>query len=414
MPILSPNMVARAKMDEIIGVYQRYIKERGELSFTPNVTNFNTQMNTFNAEITRLEDYRLIKDPLALTNDLSQAALAEFRKFELDFPTEQSLVVRQCLHLIETKLDAISTRARDAKRHRTNIADHYYELFGMLELYRMKLAFEVIETSDVNLKANTALRFILESLLKTYSVSFTNKLFVYGCSYEFQKLMQTYPFAFSSAGEEFYQIELKDYTYAINQTKILLTSLKKNVLYSHNYTHLNKVLFEAQKLIDLTDGNLTKKQPPFKFLTTILQTTNKIVTKNLLSATPLLKKIQSLNEYKKLIEHYKTGAPNIFKKLLGAVLAFVGTVLLGLCIAANITTMGILSPISTYGMVAGASTMLLGYGLFKNGSRDGLSQALNNVSNELSNEISNQQKAIELSIQQEIAGIEYLRPPILR
>jgi hypothetical protein len=104
----------------------------------------------------------------------------------------------------------------------------------------------------------------------------------------------------------------------------------------------------------------------------------KYLTTTLRRATALTKKPDDTNlqfHFKHLIQFNHQGQPSVAKKLAGVMMSFLGVALIGASVAAKVLTLGLATPITTAGIVAGSALVLGGLGLFKKGMRSDFSKS---------------------------------------
>ncbi|MES2217475.1 MAG: hypothetical protein V4501_03590, partial [Pseudomonadota bacterium] len=122
-----------------------------------------------------------------------------------------------------------------------------------------------------------------------------------------------------------------------------------------------------------------------KFLTNMLIKVSNVIDTNIMRTNNpnMDTRIIGLDDFSAFIKHNTHGAPSFYKKFFGAVLALVGTLLTAVCVSAKFMSLGLTTPISTLGIVAGSTTTLLGVGLFRSGMEKRLAASLSKLNTTL-------------------------------
>lgn len=212
-------------------------------------------------------------------------------------------------------------------------------------------------------------------------------------SVQIYRVLNEYPIDYSDATHEYNHIrqqflgQLHDMDeYELDQHEHVLY---QNAFHSFNQIYSNlpnnapkdarDLYAKAKSVIDLineqkiTADKKDSGQFDLKFHTTIIKKTT------FLMQNPTDNKLRK--EYKNFIALNNDGQPSVAKKVIGAIMIFLGAVLLAVSVAAKIVSIGISAPISIAGMAAGGALIVSGIGLFAHGRQKGLAKGYEDFSN---------------------------------
>jgi hypothetical protein len=336
-----------------------------------------------------LEHNLLLSNPVKLLNNLANAMLAAITKFENDYPANQSNPLRHAMQFLDYKIKTLARGPLNNTRTPDEVRMDYYRLFGLLAKIEEQISLEILYSDPelISSAINIDFKKVLESLMTCTSICSNKEMFIdrYDCKSAYVEFIQEPIYLFRELSmKQFYVDEANNYATAKREFNNML-QIVKNKVPDNIYSQVLNVLVEVDDALESLSDK--KKQLLYKFLTNILNTTNNVVTANLIKNNSDVVKRQELIKFENLIKHQQIGCPDLGKKIKGAALMLLGTLLVGLSIVAKFTTLGFSTPVTAGGVLAGSVLLLHGRGLFKDGMQKGLYKALHDVDTALGEEV---------------------------
>ncbi len=271
--------------------------------------------------------------------------------YEKSNPADQPENIRICLAETIGKLDVISAMpAADAATARNK----YYHLCGML--------WTLLDRVDSN--ANLAREMI--AILRDHSLDSEETKEAYSA---LKKLNPDLMRDMTSADLVYMQYAQYDaaYKYLQDTLEFMPNNVAKPWMDMCHRAHEVMTSVNVRKLKAVENG-----EPEFdvKYHTSILHKTADLIR------DPGNQQLQQ--EYHQLIEHNKDGKPSLAKKICGAMLMFLGAVVVAASVALKVVSVGIAAPLTVAGMIGGGVIFAAGLGLFGWGMRKGTSKKMDN------------------------------------
>lgn len=271
-----------------------------------------------------------------LFDELAKKTIHDFQQYDDFYPAGQSEKVRICLRELKIKLQTIQHPSYAPSSQESKLdQQHYLQLCGLLwemldylkkDKWQKFVHYIVVILEDINLDEEE-------------------------CREAYRKLNLS--FITSS--------ELHDIEEAEQKTAYEVFEKKLQPLYASG--NFKKVCDSGLELLKHADNH-----PDIKFSTVVLQKAAK------LREDPMNEKLRQ--EFSSLAEHDQYGRSHLGKKMGGAILAFLGAVVLASAVLAEYFSFGFASGITLPVMVGGVVLSVVGIGIFANGRQKGLAKAI--------------------------------------
>ena len=400
-PDITTTKYNNADMEDLAKISHNYTDQKTALEAL--YLKEEEQLNRRKEERLGLMQNRLITAPIELIYLLGDAMKQSFSLFDFEFPDTQSYIVRKCLCQIDLRINYLMQAAN--REPRAEAAQFiYYQLYGMLA----DMEYILFDTQQN--PSNQAFQLRVQTLLDQISIHRTRPEFILKnqCRKAYGELKNLRIELFQPKTDEYFQyIEAEQYEAAYKKLTDLLVVLSYN-----NKNMIEKPITDLLQNMEHTLAKLSpeKKQQQFKYFTIILNKTCALVNINLGDHT-VEEKMATLKNYHVLISRCKIGASKTARKIIGAMVTLFGILLSAASVMAKVITLGIPTPFSISGIIAGGAVTLTGIGLFKMGMQKGIAKNLYQLEKGLIQDI-NLQKKDEQHQMEEQTRLNYSAPNV--
>jgi hypothetical protein len=333
------------------------------------------ELRVLHSTQTNLGRNSLLSQPESLLDGFAADFHTLIGNFEEEYPANQSLSTRIAIAKIQFNIAGIVNLAKTSGQFRRG----YYQLLGMFVDLQNKFT-----PAEKKLPVNKFLLKKLDALLENHFINSVDQDTLYGqqCVAEYNTLTAAVSHMRDITKTELFEYELARYKNTLSTFEYIIEQLEKQNSAPYVVADARKLL---RQILACTPEDNSKEEKDLKFFAQTLFITGNILKSTLLEPNKVeLDKQQIYDSFQTLIKHYKMGQPSTYRKIAGALIALLGTLIVALGIIVKSGSLGVLAPVSTLLIASGSLAIVSGLGLFRTGVRKGISLRLDQLNKDIS------------------------------